>query len=178
MKRNSITCPGTTHSTFCLNCKSNLLSPPLQHQIASARPPGFMGTTGLCFSEVPWAEPRLVLCFQDRSRGQKDQPQIQTENKDYRQTETEDKKVERTGGCFTLHSFIPQSFTHTTYNVPSFSSRNLCHKDQDGNDRFLPTNSDCLGKFNPLYRIGTVNGIWKSDSYQTATAASPKPSKV
>lgn len=90
MKRNSIACPGTTHSTFCLNCKSNLLSPPLQHQIASAGPPGFMGTTGLCPSEVPWAKPRLVLCFQDRSRGQEDQLQIQPENK------TTDRQKQRT----------------------------------------------------------------------------------
>lgn len=102
MKRNSIACPGTTHSTFCLNSRRNLLPPELQHQIALAGPQGGMGTTGLCpFSWGALSRAQASSLFPRQKGG--NQPQAQAEKK----TTDRQKKKRLTGQGAVLHRNLP-----------------------------------------------------------------------
>lgn len=123
-----------------------------------------MGTTGLWAPAVPHRTHAGSLYSRQGKLGIN--PKLN--QRKLLQTERGDKSL--TGQDGFLHctrSF--QLFTYTRCTVPSSSSRNPCQKDEEGNDkRFLPTNSNSLGKFNLLNRICTADGIWKPGSYQTA----------
>lgn len=99
MKRDSITCSGTTHGTFYLTSKRNLLSPDLQHPTALAGTQGVMGTTGLCPPEVPWA-----YFFVSKTKVGKKTSTIKPRLNQKKKTETEDKQLPGQGGV--LHSIL------------------------------------------------------------------------